>query len=290
MKRCASCQETFISAEWQCPACGAAPRVIDGFQAFAPAMAYQNQGFAPEFFRYLSAAEPGNFWFESRNRIIIWGLRKFFGEARTFLEIGCGTGFVLSGIRREFPVIEACGSEIFIDGLPFAAQRLAGVRLFQMDARSIPFESEFDVIGAFDVIEHIDEDRLVLENMRRALRPGGGALITVPQHPFLWSAVDEKSFHKRRYTAPELTEKLRDAGFEILHLTSFVSLLLPLMLLSRARRMGGSKGPVSDDEVKINPTLNRFFSKVMSYEELVLKRGWRLKFGGSLFAVARRPS
>ena len=63
--------------------------------------------------------------------------------------------------------------------------------LIQMDARSIPYTDEFDVVGAFDVLEHVEQDAEALSAMYRACRTGGGILITVPQHKFLWSAVDE---------------------------------------------------------------------------------------------------
>ena len=252
-------------------------------------MANQNDGFAPEYFRGLAEVEAGNFWFEARNRVILWGLRKYLPGAASFLEIGCGTGFVLTSIQREFPGMRLLGSEILVDGPPFAAERLPGVSLFQMDAREIPFESEFDVVGAFDVIEHIEEDLLVLSEMRRAVKPGGGILITVPQHPFLWSAVDEHAFHKRRYTAKELAGKLHDSGFEVLHITSFMTLLLPLMFLSRLRhkRPGGESS--AGAELQMNPILNACLSRVLGWERSLIERGHCLPAGGSLFAVARRP-
>lgn len=288
MKVCVSCGRGFGSEGWNCPSCGETPRRVDGFFAFAPALAHQNDGFAPEYFPRLVELESGHFWFEARNRIILWALQKYLPQAESFLEIGCGTGFVISSIRTRFPAMRICGSEISIDGLPFAAARLPGVDLFQMDARSIPFDSEFDGIGAFDVIEHIEEDRLVLRQIWRALKPGGVVLIAVPQHPLLWSAIDEHSFHKRRYTAKELAGKLQEAGFDVLRLTSFVSLLLPLVLLSRLRlRRHAKLAPGA--ALKINPVLNQFFASVLGLERRLIERGFVLPAGGSLFAVARRP-
>ena len=64
-----------------------------------------------------------------------------------------------------------------------------------MDARRIPFEDEFDVIGAFDVLEHIKEDEQVLVQMHRAVKSGGGIMLTVPQHMFLWSEQDVQAHH-----------------------------------------------------------------------------------------------
>ena len=161
-------------------------------------------------------------------------MRRYFPAARSFLEIGCGTGFVLAGIQRAFPALALAGAEVFSEGLAHARERAPAATLFQMDARRMPFEEEFDVIGAFDVLEHIEQDVAVLAEMFRAVRPGGGIMLTVPQHPFLWSRTDEHARHKRRYTRGEMIDKVRRAGFEIARATSFVSLLLPAMALSRA--------------------------------------------------------
>jgi SAM-dependent methyltransferase len=288
VKVCVSCERQFSSEDWRCPICGGVPDRLEGFLAFAPALARQNDGFAPEYFRTLAQIETGHFWFESRNRIILRALEAYCSEAGTFLEIGCGTGFVLSAVRRSFPKLRASGSEIFVEGLQFAAGRLPGIDLFQMDARSIPFRSEFDAIGAFDVLEHIENDRLVLGQMWQALKPGGVVLITVPQHPFLWSSFDEKSFHKRRYTRPELAGKLRDANFEVLHMTSLVTLLLPFMLLSRLRFKGRREESTLHAELHIPRVLRRFFSIVSRWEESLIRNGRSLMVGGTLFAAARR--
>jgi len=91
----------------------------------------------------------------------------------SFLEIGCGTGFVLSGVAQRFPQAKIVGSEIFVSGLAYAAQRLRSVELVQMDARRVPYRENFDVVAALDVIEHIEEDELVLEQLFSVLRPGG---------------------------------------------------------------------------------------------------------------------
>src|SRR5262249_4226043 len=138
--------------------------------------------------------------------------------------------------------LKLAGSEVFANGLAFAHERMPDVSLSQMDARHIPFDAEFDVIGAFDVLEHIEEDELVLKQMYQATKAGGGIVLTVPQHRFLWSRIDEYSMHKRRYSRRELVGKVKHAGFQIQHVTSFVFFLLPLMLLSRLQRQDDGSG------------------------------------------------
>jgi SAM-dependent methyltransferase len=199
MKKCLSCSNHYESDSWECPRCKARPSTMDGFMVFSPELAYKNAGFDGKYFEDLARIEEGSFWFRSRNRLILWALGNFFPHARAFLEIGCGTGYVITGVRNGFSEMQISGSEIFLAGLTHVQSRLPDAPLYQMDARSLPFYEEFDVIGAFDVIEHIDEDRDVLKEMYDAVRPGGGILLTVPQHAWLWSEVDNISFHKRRY-------------------------------------------------------------------------------------------
>ena len=194
----------------------------------------------------------------------------------------------MSGIRKEFQNLHLYGSDIFANGLSYAEKRLSDVLLFQMDARRIPFEKEFDVLGAFDVLEHIDEDAIVLQQMFRAIKSGGGMLITVPQHRFLWSKVDKYSFHKRRYTKKELIKKVKNAGFQIVFITSFVSFLLPLMFLSRMRREVSADKFDLLAELKIGYTKNRALENVLTTERIFIKHGFSFPAGGSLLIIAKR--
>jgi SAM-dependent methyltransferase len=288
MKVCLHCSYRFNAADWRCPQCSQTPALRQGYLTFAPALAEHNDGFRAHYFDELARLEASNFWFRSRNSLIIWALRRYFPQVATFLEIGCGTGFVLSGLKRVFPELQVYGSDIFTEGLAFAQQRAPGLSLFQMDARHIPFEAEFDVIGAFDVLEHIEEDADVLQQMFHATKPGGGILLTVPQHRFLWSYVDEYSFHKRRYSRAEMLGKVRQAGFDIPYHSSFVSLLLPVMLASRLRKRVASDRFDPSAELKINPVINAVFENILGIERFLIARGVSLPAGGSLLVIARR--
>ena len=178
--------------------------------------------------------EEGSFWVWSRTRLLRREILQLTAplERAKVLEIGCGTGVFLQSLADE-PNLELLGSEIYLRGLKSARARNSSVEYVQLDASDIPFEAEFDVVGAFDVIEHIDDDISVLRGICQALKPGGHALITVPQHQFLWSSLDELVHHKRRYGRKELMDKARQAGLEVRFVSSFLFMLFPLMLLSR---------------------------------------------------------
>jgi SAM-dependent methyltransferase len=131
-------------------------------------------------------------------------------------------------------------AEAFSDGLRMTAKRATGVELIQTDALHLPYDAEFDVVGAFDVIEHIADDGVAVREMVRAVRPDGGLIFTVPQHRFLWSPFDDYVHHHRRYSRPEMRRLLESAGCDVVFVTSFVSLLLPAMFLARmVRRVVG---------------------------------------------------
>lgn len=259
---------------------------MEGYPAFALALALGNDGFKTEYFAELAALEEKNFWFRARNRLILWALDAFFSGAHDFMEVGCGTGYVLSGIRRAHPEMKLWGSEIFAAGLGFAALRAKDAELIQMDARRMPFRDEFEVIGAFDVLEHIEEDELVLGQMFHSLKPGGGIILTVPQHPFMWSRQDAAACHVRRYTRRELAGKLKNAGFSVEMATSFVCLLFPLMMLSRIAKREASD-PMS--ELRLGKFANTLFESVMKLERKLIEMEIQLPFGGSLLMVGRRP-
>lgn len=287
MKICPGCTAR-IGEAWECSGCGWQAPLVDGYLALAPELARVNDGFDPTHFAELAAVEEVNFWFRARNHLIGWALKRYFSSASKLLEVGCGTGFVLSGINERFPGIELSGSEIYCAGLGIAQRRVQGAFLFQMDARAIPFVSEFDVIGAFDVLEHIADDELVLRQFHRALRPGGGILVTVPQHGFLWSPLDDAARHVRRYSRSELVTKIRRAGFRVEKVTSFVTLLLPVMMLSRTlkRLPGGDHDPIA--ELKMGWLTNLVLGCVMSAERMFIRLGMTLPFGGSLLLAARK--
>ena len=288
MKRCAACRADFEAVDWKCPKCAHVPPSVSGFVSLAPDFAAAGGGFRPEMFEQLSTLEAQNFWFKARNRLIIWALKRHFPGMKRYLEIGCGTGYVLAGVAHAYPAAKLVGSEIFSVGLPYAASRLKTTELVQMDARNIPYPEEFDVIGAFDVLEHIEEDETVLMSIWHALRPGGGVAFTVPQHPWLWSGADDNACHVRRYKVGELREKVRRAGFTIELDTSFVSLLLPAMLASRITKQRSKTCEETMPELNLPKWLNRIFEVIMTAERRLIQAGLRFRFGGSRLLVATK--
>lgn len=288
MKRCLSCDAGYGGPDWSCPVCGARTLERDGRLVFAPELAEGGFGDADYAHEAIAAAEARHFWFDSRRRLVVSALSRHAEKAQSLLEVGCGTGFVLEGVRRARPHLALTGTDVLVSSLSRTAQRLPDATLLQMDARRIPFREEFDVILALDVVEHIEDDRAALAEMARTLRPGGVLILTVPQHPWLWSAVDVWSGHQRRYERAALRQRLCEGGLRVERLTSFSALILPLLALARHRPKPATFDPLA--ELRISAPLNALLRLPAALERGLIGAGVSFPAGGSLLAVARRPS
>jgi SAM-dependent methyltransferase len=211
-----------------------------------------------------------------------------------YLEIGCATGEFIRHIV-ENDKLEITGSEIYLKALVHAQKNFPHVNFIQYDVTRGVIGEEFDLIAAFDVIEHIENDTAAISNINKMLSKEGFLIVTVPQHQFMWSNLDVILHHKRRYSRRELVTKLQDNGFDISYSTSFLFVLFPLMLISRLFDKGRSRTQPdkSDDSalkkrVHFPHFLNRIFDFFMRIDEMLIGWGISLPFGGTLVVVARK--
>lgn len=260
----------------------------------------EQETYDPVFFNRLASVEDEHFWFRTRNRVIRDLVEQTVGkfpQGYQVLEIGCGTGNVLRVLSAACSQGRVIGSDLFFGGLKFARERVSSP-LVQADLYALPFEARFDLIGLFDVIEHIPEDENVLAHLYRMIAPGGYLFVTVPAHPSLWSYFDEGARHCRRYREHELGAKLRSAGFKIEFLTHYMAFIFPLVWLAR-RLTGLASGNKSMSieqataltlaEFKITPLVNPILTWLLGYETRILAQRRELPFGTSLLALAQRP-
>ncbi len=197
------------------------------------------------------------------------------------LEIGCGTGHNLQMLSWFG---EADGIE-----LDPQARALASLRTGKpVGASPLPKllgvpDFAYDLVAVLDVIEHVQEDRESLETIARKLKPDGKILITVPAHPWMWSAHDEVNHHKRRYTVRTLRALILAAGLSVELLSPFNSLLFPLA--AAARIAGRIAGKQDSDDTLPPPALNKLFETVFGWERYAIGR---VPFppGVSLVAIA----
>ena len=270
------------------------------FMLFMEHNAASRATYTAEHFGPLFAAEDKHFWFRSRNRCIAAALRSLpdFSAIGDVLEVGCGTGVVLAELQRLFPAGRVTGMDLFEEGLKFARRRFNGA-LIQGDVFTHSFTESFDLVGAFDVIEHLDDDQKILRRFWQQLKPGGHLIVTAPAHMSLWSYFDEVAHHRRRYAPAELEQKLVAAGFVVEYATHFMAALVPPMWIKR-RLLGERAGKLSrattvrqqaaaESDLKIDPLVNWFFEMILLPEAYLISKRLRLPLGTSLLALATRP-
>jgi SAM-dependent methyltransferase len=268
-------------------------KIVDGIKCFSPEVANDYADYPESGFDLTNKDADSSFWVSSRNRLFKnLVLRHLSSKGKTkFLEIGCGTGdFIRNIVKIEN--IEITGSEVYLKGLQYAKKNLPNVDFIQFDVTQGNIDDQFDLIAAFDVIEHIENDSAALKNINQMLSEDGVLIVSVPQHMFLWSKLDEIVKHKRRYSRNGLVSKLQENSFDISYTTSFVFALFPLMVLSRIFDKGRSNSK-SDDaalekRVKFSNVLNWLFDLVMRIDEILIRLGISLPFGGTLVVVARK--
>jgi 2-polyprenyl-3-methyl-5-hydroxy-6-metoxy-1,4-benzoquinol methylase len=289
MRLCIACSTPFVSADWICPACGGQPERRDGIVYLAPTLRKGDNSDATYTHDALAHAEETHFWFRGREKLLLWALGHYFPSAVSLLDVGCGRGSILAAVRRTFPAMSLAGGELLDAGLHFARHRVSGVDLYQMDVRTLPFEREFDVVTSCDVLEHLDDDAAATRELFRAVKPGGGLIVTVPQHQWLWSAVDTYSHHRRRYSRRQLTTMIKQAGFVLERVSSFVTALLPPVMLTRATKPKLTHDFDPTAELRIGRTTNRVLERILDVERALIRSGVSLPVGCSLLVVARRP-
>ncbi|HET9908471.1 MAG TPA: class I SAM-dependent methyltransferase [Anaerolineales bacterium] len=254
--------------------------------------------YEPNFFKTLFEVEDHHFWFRARNMLIgrlFEQLSNNFSQGYRVLEIGCGTGNVLRVLEQACSRGTVFGMDYFHEGLCYARKRTE-VLLLQGDMRRPPFQTKFDLIGLFDVLEHLPDDRQVLTDIHSMLSDRGLLVLTVPAYSSLWSYFDEASGHYRRYEPEDLLLKLTNAGFVAEHFTPFMMSLFPILVLYR--RMAGliqykqqanrSTQELTTNELRVWPIFNDVFYKLLSIETFFLSRRFKLPIGTSLLVVASK--
>jgi SAM-dependent methyltransferase len=234
-------------------------------------------------YRQMADLDDRHWWYRARREILADLIRREASprpKAR-ILEIGCGTGHnlaMLAGFGR-------------VDALELdeEARTLAEKRLGRK-AMSAPLpdlagvkDRHYDLIGAFDVIEHIDDDAAALASIAAKLKKGGRFVMTVPAHPCLWSAHDVVNHHKWRYSKRGLRRLIVGSPLRIEKIGYFNSLLFPLALAERlASKLRGKE----EADLKLPPApLNWALEKAFAAERHLVGR-LPLPPGLSLFAVA----
>lgn len=231
--------------------------------------------------------QQAHWWFAARREILGSEIERLtLPRSARILEVGCGPGGNLELLKRfgEVRAVEPDASSrayaaeqsgVLVEGglLPDGLPELGG---------------PFDMVCAFDVIEHVDDDSGAVRALGDRLKPGGYLVTTVPAYGWLWSAHDAQHHHKRRYGRRAYRVLFERAGLKVRRATYFNTLLFPpiaaIRLARKAARIEGG-----DDETMPPPALNGLLRRLFASEAAIL-RASDLPFGVSILLIAERPA
>jgi SAM-dependent methyltransferase len=239
-------------------------------------------------FERLDQLEGNHWWFCARRKILKSAIAHYAPHSSKLrlLEAGCGTGGNLK-MLSQFGALDAF--ELDDEARSIARAKTPIDVKNGMLPDGIPFApGSYDVVAAFDVIEHVEQDVASLAKLGAQLAPGGRLLMTVPALPWLWSRHDVTHHHFRRYTRSQLDGVLRRAGLEPVGISYFNTLLFPAIAAARlVRKVLNLQG--GHDDAMPSAFMNGLLKKIFGLESHFVGR-ISMPIGVSLLAVAKRAA
>lgn len=235
------------------------------------------------FYNEIYNNEKEHWWYSTRRKIVHKLIRKYLPEEKglKILDVGCGGGLLSQELHRYGQVVCIDPAE---EAINFARAR--GVNAEKFSIIDYKKEGGFDCVVALDVLEHCNDDLSAIKNIYNLLKPGGIAIIFVPALNCFWGEQDVVSHHKRRYTAKELLNKFKNAGFKPITQSYFNFFLSPVIYASRKLRniiKTSSKSELAYN----NFILNKIGKIIFGLEYFLIPR-IRFPFGVSLLGVYKK--
>ncbi len=236
----------------------------------------------------MAERERSYWWHVGRLRILQSYLRyAIHGKSKPIkiLNVGCGTGGTIA-MLEQFGLVE--NIDVSVEAIKFMKQ--AGYkRITKTDGKKVPFkDSTFDIVAAFDVLEHIEDDKAALLEWKRVLKKDGAIVLSVPAYQWLWSEHDVSLHHKRRYTVPRLARLAREAGLS--PKKKSYAIVFSLLLIVGFRFINKLLGRKNDSEtsyVDVPSWVNALFIRIL-FAEALLQTKVRMPVGTSVMGVLRK--
>jgi SAM-dependent methyltransferase len=238
--------------------------------------------------------EREHWWFTARAKIIMTHIRRIFSHQTdlNILNIGAATGYS-SELLQQFGAVTSV--EFDEDCYNFT-RNVVKIPIQQGSILALDFpDNTFDLVCAFDVIEHVEDDRLAVSEMRRVAKKGGVMCVTVPAFMFLWSEHDVVNHHFRRYTQKILRGLFLGKNTPIFHSYFNFWLFFPiaavrvfLRLFTKKHLVKPEQAQSDFDNFKGNSGINTLLKYIFLSENLFLKRLIPLPIGVSILSSWRK--
>lgn len=225
--------------------------------------------------------EREHWWFKARNLILETHISSLIKNKNIkILNVGAGTGYT-SVMLSKFGDVKSIE---YNKKCCEIVSKKTNLVVEQGDIRNINYDSNtFDLVTAFDVIEHIDDDVKAIQEIYRVTKKNGLIITSVPAFNFLWSDHDEINHHYRRYTKKSFNILFVNLKLEQKYCTYFNFFLFPLIFLIRIfSRIKKKKVIKSDFENYNSSSIDKILFKIFSSEAFFLKNNINLPFGVSL--------
>ncbi|MCL4397629.1 class I SAM-dependent methyltransferase [Patescibacteria group bacterium] len=229
----------------------------------------------PEMYR-----QEKTYWWHVAKRQLV----KRFLQGKKILDVGCGTGSMLSELKESG--YDAYGLDGSREALVFCRKRgLEKVKAADFE-KPLPYPAgTFDTVLCLDVLEHVEHDDKLLSGIYELLQDGGRLILTVPAYQFLWTYWDEMLGHKRRYTLGQARKLVANSGLRVEKATYFFCPHSPAFIIRLIKsRLGGRQ---ESDFVELPPAVNNFLLFAAAVERFLL-RFINMPFGVSILIVAKK--
>lgn len=187
---------------------------------------------------WFGIANLNHFWIRRRFQVAARLLRGINLKGSAIAEIGCGNGLVQRQFEKHFGT-PVDGYELNLNSLRQNVSRFSPLRCYNVFERRPEFRQRYGLVLLFDVLEHIEDDGAFLDAVLDMLKPDGRLMVNVPALQSLYSAYDRVAGHVRRYSLPELANRLESHGLVIEQATYWGLSLLPALLI-RKRILAGA--------------------------------------------------
>jgi SAM-dependent methyltransferase len=231
-----------------------------------------------------SLDQPDYWWYRARSELLRITLGGYISAAERCLDVGSADGPSVAWMTAE-------QLKVAVDIQPRGLPRGRGVCA---TALALPFADEtFDVVSAFDVVEHCASEDAALVELARTLIPGGRLLLSVPAYSWAWTDHDVQAGHYRRYTRRRLVAAVERSGLEVRRSTYAFAAAFPLFVVDRLRRrwqeQRSGQAPKRASLTPVSSAMDRLLMGLCALDGVVLRHG-SLPFGSSILLAAAKPA